>query len=139
MSDKRRFDEWNSRRMIQDANWKLDKENKVCFNGGSETNRHFVAKSQVAYFLSQQGYRIDSEVQNQSESAEADIVAYANDEPPFVVEVETGLTAETKERKLEQFYHGTPFVEVYMLEVNELPEDRSDQLEWIQDELGGEL
>jgi hypothetical protein len=78
-------------------------------------------------------------VQNQAETAEADIVAYGNDEPPFVVEVETGLTEEVKERKLEQFYHNTPFCEVYLMEVNELPEDRAEQLDWVLDTVGGEL
>jgi len=136
---KRTRNEYKERRAIQDAGWKLDKENKVCFNGGSETNRHFVAKSQVAYYLSNQGYRVDSEVCNSDGSAEADLIAYANSEPPFVVEVETGLTEETKQKKLEQFYENTPFVECYIFEVGEMPENRLKQLEWIQNKLGGEI
>lgn len=136
---KRERNEYEQRRELLDSGWKVDKEDKVCFNGGSESNEHLIAKSQVAYVLSEQGYRIDSEVQNKDGTAEADIVAYGNDEPPFVVEVETGLTEDVKERKLEQFHHNTPFCEVYLMEVNELPEDRAEQLEWVLDTLGGEI
>jgi len=136
---KRQRDEYEQRREIQDSGWKLDKEDKICFNGGSETDRHFCTKAQVGWFLSQQGYRIDSEVVNQAETAEADIVAYGNGEPPFVVECETGITDEIKAKKMEQFYHGTPFCEVYILEVLNLPEDRAEQLEWLEGELGGSL
>jgi hypothetical protein len=136
---KRERNEYEQRRALQDAGWRVDRQDKVCFNGGSETNRHYTAKNQVAYVLSCQGYRIDSEVQNQAGTAEADIVSYGNGEPPFVVEVETGLTEEVKEQKLEQFYHNTPFCEVYLMEVNELPEDRAEQLDWVLDTLGGEI
>lgn len=136
---KRTRNEYRQRRELTAAGWEITQTDRVCFNGGSESNRHFVAKSQVAWFLSQQGYRIDSEVQNDSETAEADIIAYGNDEPAFVVEVETGITDEITEKKLEQFYHNEPFCEVYLLEVNDMPEDRNEQLKWVQNELGGEL
>jgi len=63
MSDKRTRDEYRSRRAIQDAGWKLDKTDKVEFNDGSETLRHAECKLRVAWFLRQQGYRVDSEIE----------------------------------------------------------------------------
>jgi len=72
------------------------KTDSIRFNGGSETDRHLVCKAQVAWFLSQQGYRICSEVKNDAGTAEADILAYGNGEPPFIVETETGLTDDVK-------------------------------------------
>jgi len=132
---KRTRQEFEQRRELNAAGWKVDQEDKVCFNGGSETDRHFVCKSQVAWLLSYNGYRVDSEVVNEDETAEADIVAYGNGEPPFVVEVETGITKETTDKKMQQFFYNEPFCEVFLLEVNHLPEDRSKQLEWIAKEL----
>lgn len=139
MSDKRRYNEYSQRRELQDAGWKVYQTDSIRFNGGSETSAHMACKSLVGWFLSQQGFRICSEVENQSETAEADIVAYGNGEPAFVVECETAINETIRSKKLDQFYHGEPFAECYLLEVNDLPLDRMEALEWIQNQLGGEL
>ena len=139
MSDKRRRNEFEQRRELQDAGWKVDQEDKVCFNSGSESNKHFVTKAQVGYLLKTNGYRVDSEVQNQDGTAEADIVAYGNGEPAFVVECETGITEKITEKKLDQFYYNEPFCECYMVEVNNMPEDRAEQLTWLAEQLGVEV
>jgi len=136
---KRTRQEYEQRRELQAAGWKIDQQDKICFNGGSETNRHFVCKAQVGWLLSYNGYRVDSEVVNEDETAEADIIAYGNGEPPFVVETETGVTQEVKDKKLDQFFYNEPFCECYIVEVNAMPEDRAEQLDWLMGELGMNL
>ena len=136
MSDKRQWDEYSQRRELNAAGWRIDQEDKVCFNSGSETNEHFICKAQVAHLLKCDGYRIDSEVSNKDETAEADIVAYGKGEPPFVVECETNITDEVTDKKLEQFYYNEPFCEVFLIEVQDMPVTRPEQLTWLAEELG---
>jgi len=136
---KRQHDEYTQRRELQDSGWKVYQKDSIRFNGGSETSAHLTCKALVGWFLSQQGYRICSEVENQSETAEADIIAYGNGEPPFIVECETNINETVRSKKLDQFYHGEPFVECHLLKVLDMPVDRMEALEWIQEQLGGEL
>jgi len=137
--NKRQHQEYEARRKLQAGGWQVGQTDKIAFNGGSETNRHMVAKSQVGWYLSYNGWRIDSEVPNEKETAFADIIAYGNGEPPFIVECETGITSEIREQKLDQFYYMEPFSEVFLVEVNDMPEDRAEQLAWINDQLPGEV
>lgn len=138
MSKKQRT-EYIARNELVSQGWEIEKGDRVCFHSAGESNQHFVCKAQAAYFLGEQGYRVDSEVENQYSGAIADLVVYGKDEPPFVVECETGVTPQVKTRKLEQFYHDEPFCECFILEVQDLPEDRAGQLEWIAANLGGEI
>lgn len=130
--------EYDGRVALQNAGWDITKTDSVAFNDGSETNRHFVAKAQVAFYLKANGWRIDSEVEHKERGDVADIVAYGREDPPFVVEVESGITDDVREKKLQQFYRGEPFCEVFLLEVHDLPEDRAQQLTWIHQQLPGD-
>jgi hypothetical protein len=139
MSDKRAHNEYKHRRELQSAGWRVDKTDKIEFNGGEESLRHIECKARVAWYLREQGYRVDSEVVG-PDGQELDIAAYGlSDEPPFGVECVTGLTEDVTEQKLEQFYHNTPFAECYLLEVTEMPDTPADAIDWIQDRLGGSL
>lgn len=136
--NKRTRDEYTARSELQSQGWPISKTDRIQFHGPGETNAHFLAKCQTGYFLSSQGHRIDSEVQNEYTGATADIIAYGK-EKPFVVELETNITPKTTEKKLEQFYEGEPFVECHILEVTDFPDDRHAQLEWLSEQLGGSL
>lgn len=132
---KRSRDEYEGRQQLQRSGWDVQKRDSVAFNGGSETRKHYHAKAATAFVLRDHGYRVDSEVENADGSAEADIVAYGHDNDCFVVELETEITDDVTTKKLNQFYHGQPFRECFILEVTDAPYDIDELHEWVEEQL----
>jgi len=138
MSNKRTSLEYQGRNELRHSGWQVTQQDNVAFNSGYESNQHWIAKAQVGYYLKRNGWRVDSEVEHNERGDVADIVSYGRDDPPFVVETETEITDEVREKKLKQFYRGEPFSEVFILEVNDLPAEREKQLDWIDRQLPGD-
>ena len=136
--NKRTSLEYQGRNELRHHNWDVTQTDNIAFNSGYESNDHWIAKAQVGFYLKRNGWRVDSEVEHKERGDVADIVAYGRDDPPFVVEVETEITEEIREKKLKQFYRGEPFSEVFILEVSDLPADRATQLDWLDRQLPGD-
>lgn len=135
MTNKRSHREFSHRRELEAAGWQLRQRDAVAFNPGSETVRHAVCKMLVAFKLREKGYRVDTEVPKEG-VGEIDVVAYAApDEPAFAVECETSPTDETLNDKMERYYHNEPFRDVFVLVVNDMPENILDALAWVEDQL----
>jgi predicted AAA+ superfamily ATPase len=131
---KRQHDELTERRRLQDAGWDVHKRDAVAFNGGSETDAHAVVKLLVAKHLREQGYRIDTEVKKEG-VGEIDVVAYGGEGPPFAVEVETSPTREVVDDKLDRYYRGEPFRDVFIIDPTEMPDSVSGAREFVEGEL----
>jgi hypothetical protein len=123
-------------RELQDHGVEADSQNKVCPNVGSESFRHLLAKSVVAHIALNNGYRVDSEVNIKGN--QMDLLLWGNRERlTLCVEVETSPTEEVKQSKLEQYVKGVPAIDdMYLLNLNEMPESRLEVLEWASDQLG---
>jgi len=131
---KREREEYVARREIQDSGWKLDKTDKIEFNSGSETVKHVVGKALVAKVLKERGYRVDSEVEKDG-VGEIDIVAYGKEQDTFAVELETSPTDEVVQDKLERYYHGEIFREVFVLNLNEMPVNMLKAKDWVSQQI----
>lgn len=135
MSDKRAWDEYSHRRELQSAGWKVDQADKIEFNSGSETVRHAVCKTVAAMYLKQEkGLRVDSEVEH-SERGEIDVIGYSGEGAAIAVECETSPTDDVVGDKLERYVEGTPFRDMFLLNVTEMPENIMDAYEWVGDNL----
>jgi len=104
-------------RELKRNGWQIeDSSSYIKPNDGSESLSHLVAKSVAAKVCIDAGYTVASEVVNYN-GKEADIVAYGHENRrPIVVELENGLTDETKDRKL-RHYHVAPVREVYVIDL----------------------
>jgi RecB family endonuclease NucS len=132
---KRKRDEYRARRDIQDAGWRIEQQDKVAWNSGSETARHMVCKTLAGHYLKhEQGYRIVSEVEH-SDRGEIDIVAYSLDGAPIAIECETSPTDEVVQDKVDRYVHGTIFRDVFVINVSEMPENIMDAYSWVSEQL----
>ena len=135
MSDKRTWDEYSHRRELQSANWRVEKTDKVEFNEGSETVRHEVCKMLVASYLKREkGLRVDSEVKH-PERGEIDVIGYSGEGPAIAVECETSPKEGVVSDKLERYVDGTPFRDMFLVNVGEMPENIMDAYEWVGEQL----
>jgi len=135
MSDKRTRQEYDWRKELSKHGWNVHKRDGIAWNSGSETLRHFVCKAIVAHYLKhEKGLRVDSEVAH-AERGEIDVIAYGGDGNPIAVECETSPTEEIVSDKLSRYYDGTPFREVFVLNVNNMPLDIMDAYEWVHEQL----
>jgi len=125
------------RKELDKCGWDVSKVDSVQFNSGSETLHHLLAKTATAYILKQNGYRVDSEVEH-PERGTVDIcsVPCVEDRKPFVVELEHSPTQATIEDKLQRYYHGTPFAECYVINLNRVPMQSLEMVDHIAGELG---
>jgi len=123
-------------RKLSDCGYKINGENSIKPNTGSETLAHRIAKMTVAHVLWDIGYQIESEAHNRVRNAYADLLAYGcPGRKPIVVELETNLS-EGKRRKYRELY-GVPVTqEVFSFDVDSLPTDPHEQAEAIRQELG---
>jgi len=128
------------RQVLDRAGWDVDKQDAIKFNSGSETARHQHAKLATARVLKHNEYRIDTELTHPSRG-EIDCVAIPTqaDQKPFAVELEHSPTRDVVEDKLERYYNGTPFTEVFVLNLNDAPLNCIDLEMHIADELGLEV
>jgi len=132
--NKRTRREWEHRDTLKKAGWKVPKRDAVAFNGGtSESAAHFFAKCAVAFVLKQDGYRVASEVEGPT--GEIDVVGYGTEDEPIAVEVETNPSEEVVQDKLSRYVHGQPFRDMFLLDVDELPETFDEAVEWVREEL----
>lgn len=131
---KRKHQEYTDRLELTDAGWDVHKRDAVAFNGGSESLRHAAAKLLVARELRERGYRIDTEV-HKGGAGEIDVIAYGTDEPPVAVEVETDPKEDVIQDKLERYYEGEPFRDVFVLDPTEMPEQLQAAAAWVKEEL----
>jgi len=110
-------------------------DNSVRSNAGSETVRHFVCKSLVVHYLRQQGLSVTTEAAH-GDRGQVDILCHGPDDgAPFAVEVETAPTAETIKDKLDRYVDGSPLREMFVLNVNEMPEHTLDAYAWVSSQL----
>lgn len=134
--NKRTRDEYDDRNALQKEGWRVHKPDSVKFNSGSETKAHLATKTAVAYILREKGYRISTEVTNETGDSEIDVVAYAGDGKPFGVEVETDLAREVKLDKIERYVKSNDIIrDCFFLEVLDAPESFSECCEWVSGEL----
>jgi len=135
MSDKRQYSEFEHRRELEAAGWKVRQRDAVAFNSGSETVKHAVCKLLTCYVLKERGYRVDTEVEKEG-VGEIDIVAYGiADEPAFVVEVETSPTEDIVKDKIARYHDNEPYRDVFVLNPNDMPVNMLEAREWIQEQL----
>ena len=122
---------------LSQAGWNADKTDSIKFNSGSETHLHMHAKLATAALLKANGYRIDTEVAH-PERGEVDVVAIPtqDDQKPFAVELEHSPTQEVVEDKLSRYFEGTPFTEVFVINLNRAPMEIVELKEHIRSELG---
>ncbi len=106
-------------RELKRNGWQIeDNSSYIKPNSGSEKLSHLVAKTVAAKVAIDAGYTVASEVENYH-GKEADILAYGHENRrPIVVELENGLTDETKDRKL-RHYHVAPVREVWLINLDE--------------------
>jgi len=123
-------------RTLKQAGWDVERYDSVKFNTGSETAKHLHAKLAGAHILRNAGYRVDTEVVH-PERGEIDLIAIPtkDSQEPFAVEFETSPTPETTQDKLERYYEGTPFVEVYVVNLSEVGTDTLEMRKDIQMQL----
>jgi len=109
----------NQYRNLKDNGWLIeDTSSYLKFNGGSETLRHRTAKTVAAHVALENDYVVASEVVNKHDK-EADILAYGHDSRrPIVIELENGLTDETRKKKLNH-YNVDPVREVFIVDLDE--------------------
>jgi len=122
---------------LSQAGWNADKTDSIKFNSGSETHLHVHAKTCVAQTLKDHGYRVDTEVEH-PERGEIDVIAIpvADDQKPFAVELEHSPTEEVIDDKLSRYFEGTPFTEVFVINLNRAPMGIVELKEHIRSELG---
>lgn len=122
---------------LSQAGWNADKTDSIKFNSGSETHLHMHAKLATAALLKANGYRIDTEVEH-PERGEIDVVAIPtqDDQKPFAVELEHSPTQEVVEDKLSRYFEGTPFTEVFVINLTRTPMEIVELKEHIRSELG---
>jgi len=124
-------------RELKDYGVEVRKENSVRFNAGgtAETVPHITAKTLAAKVLLVNGYRVDSETQ--CKNGEIDILGWGHpDRLTYAVEVETGLTQEVKESKIDRYVKQTPIDDIQFIECNNLPLDMVECYQHIADTLG---
>jgi len=127
--------EYEDRRMLQDAGWRVQQTDGVCFNGGSETQSHFLCKAHTAFVLRDRGYRVDSEVKKDG-VGDIDIIAYGKaDETPFAVECETKPDPKVISDKIDRYVTNEPYRECFVLDVDEMPSNHQDAIAWVRDNL----
>jgi len=137
MSDKRTRQEYDWRKELSQHGWNVRKRDAVSFNSGSETARHQHAKLATCRVLKHNDYRVDTEVTKQG-AGDVDCAAIPtqDDQKPFVVELEHSPTTDTVASKLERYYENEPWVECYVLNLNNAPLNCIDLEMHIADELG---
>lgn len=107
---------------LRQAGWDVDKADSIKFNGGSETATHAHCKLAGARILRDAGYRIDTEVVH-PERGEIDLIAIPtkDSQEPFGVEFETDPDTQTVRSKLARYHDGTPFVEIFVIGIEQMP------------------
>lgn len=126
-------DEYRARRELQDCDIRVRQDDSVEFNSGSETQKHYLAKCAAAWVLHERGYRLNSEVV--IPNGEIDIIGYNGpDNDCIAVETETSPTEDVVTEKLDKYLIG-PIRDVFIINVNEVPTDFIEAVEYIRNEI----
>jgi hypothetical protein len=133
MSDKRKWNDWNTRKELSRAGWDVSKQDSIKFNSGSETLAHADLKLVVSWYLKQQGYRIDTEVE--MSNGEVDVLAWTA-EDIIVVECETSPTQSIVSDKIARYVENEPPRECWVLTVEDAPQELHNRYKWVAEELG---
>jgi len=132
--NKRQKDDYETRKTLERNGWKVQKQDAVKFNGGTENLPHATLKLISAWYLKQEcGYRIDTEVE--MSNGEVDVLAWTA-EDIIVVECETSPTEAVVSDKIARYVKDEPPRECWVLNVNDAPEERSTCYRWVSEELG---
>jgi len=127
-------------RTLKDSGVDVTDTNRIRFNSGSETVPHCVSKCLVGLLGIRNGYRVDSEVDVENREypdGEIDTLLWGHESRlAYAIEVETGLTEETKTRKLNQYVTETAIDDIQFVEVNTLPMDMVEAFGEIAAEIG---
>jgi len=125
------------RKELDKTGWPVEKQDSIKGNHGSETAKHLHGKTATFRVLRKNGYRVSTEVEH-PERGIVDVVAIPQQEgeKPFVVELETAPTDDVVSDKIKRYHDGTPFYEMYLIDVNALPMDIMEMEAHIADELG---
>jgi len=126
-------------RRLKDSGVDVTKHNQIKFNAGSETAVHACAKLLAGFVGQANGYRVDSEVPIQTPAGEGscDTLLWGHPERlSYAVEIEHGITEDTKQHKLDLYVKHTAIDELLMIEANDIPEQTLEAAHWIADELG---
>lgn len=110
------------KRELQNAGYRIAKNSGIRCNSGSESWEHFLTKCIAGKVLSNQGYRVDSEVPVESPTGTGyiDLLAFGHQtRRPIVVEVETDPDGGIWERKW-NIYGSDHIRDLYILEANSL-------------------
>ena len=137
MSNKRKSEYYRWLGELSRHGWDADKAGGIHANYGSETAKHLHAKAATFRVLRAADYRVRTEVSH-PERGEIDVVAIptSDDQRPFAVELETNPTEEIISDKLDRYYEGTPFVECYVINLNDVPLHIQEMGEHISRKLG---
>jgi len=133
MSDKRKWNDWNTRKELSREGWEVAKQDSIKFNSGSETLAHADLKLVVSWYLKQQGYRIDTEVE--MSNGEVDVLAWTA-EDIIVVECESSPTQSVVSDKIARYVENEPPRECWVLNVNDAPQELHNRYKWVAEELG---
>lgn len=135
---KRQHDRYERLRELQSAGWQVTKGNAIRPNSGSETQSHWQAKAAVAYVLEDRGLGYSSEVTNDETGATIDILWHGPaDGSPVAIEVETKPTRDVISEKIEKYVTGEPVRDVFILAVEDCPDNFTEAVEWAEEELFG--
>lgn len=136
MSDKRRADKHKAKAILRRNQVSVQDHNQIRPNPGSETFRHLVAKTAVAFVGINNGYWVSSEVE--TAYGECDVILWGNpDRLTYAVEVETGPTEDVREDKLNRYVERQPGIDdMILINVTDMPVNMLDALDYVSDELG---
>jgi len=125
-------------RELKDYSVEVETWNHTEHNSGSETIPHAVAKHLVGVVGVRNGYRVSSEVS--VPEGDIDVCLWGHpDRLTYAVEVETGLTQDVKESKIDRYVKQTPIDDIIFIEATSLSMDMVEAASEIAEELGLEL
>jgi hypothetical protein len=134
MSNKRQHDAWQEEQSLSDSGYMIEGRRCVRFHAADETLKHRTAKLASAHVLHEEGYRVESEVE-QTDGPIADILAYGHeDRKPIVVELESDCTDSLKRENARRYTVGI-VRECFTIDVEELPWDIGGMIDDISREV----
>jgi hypothetical protein len=130
MSTKRQRDSFEREQLLKSHGWDVDAT--IRENSGSETAKHLTIKALVGHILSERDLRWTMEAVHE-DRGEVDVLCHGHpDGAPFAVEVEANVDREVVRDKLERYVHDTPLREMFVLPVDDAPNDIDDLRDWIE-------
>jgi len=117
---------------LEENGWKVNKDDAIRFNSGSETLSHLMVKTVAAKVLKDQGYRVDTEVE--MPDGEVDVLGYSEHDM-IVVECERDPDSNTFSSKLNRYIHGQPPRDMFWIDVENVPGTVGEAYDYITEQL----